>query len=305
MGTGTRLAGFALGLAVLFGVAYSVGAAVGNPLGDSGSSGGHPGSGHQHGSGAEDGGGHQHGGAAGAGGMDHPIGGLAIAENGYRLSRVSPDPVVGRPAELAFQVIGPAGRPVTSFVNTHDKPLHLIVARRDLSGFQHLHPAMDAGGTWRVPLVLGAAGDYRVFADFVPDNRLDTLVLGMDLAVPGDYRPAPPPSPAADAAADGYGVRMTRDGDLARFSITRNGAPVTDLQPYLGAYGHLVALRQGDLGYLHVHPEGGPGLSPPGPEITFGAALPPGGTYRLYLQFAHQGGVHTAEFTVHTTDAPG
>jgi hypothetical protein len=79
---------------------------------------------------------------------------------------------------------------------------------------------------------------------------------------------------------------------------------VTDLRPYLAAYGHLVALRVGDLGYLHVHPDGGPGLSPPGPEISFAASLPPGGVYRLYLEFSHGSGVHTAEFTVDTGEAP-
>ena len=57
-------------------------------------------------------------------------------------------------------------------------------------------------------------------------------------------------------------------------TVSRDGEPVTDLQPYLGAYGHLVALRDGDLGYLHVHPEGDTG---PGPEIAFGTEFPSAG----------------------------
>ena len=80
---------------------------------------------------------------------------------------------------------------------------------------------------------------------------------------------------------------------------------MTDLQPYLGAYGHLVALRQGDLAYLHVHPEGTPGdgVTPAGPAVEFVAEVPSAGTYRLFLDFQHGGVVRTAEFTVTTAGA--
>jgi hypothetical protein len=92
------------------------------------------------------------------------------------------------------------------------------------------------------------------------------------------------------------------DGDRARaggttnlhFSVWRNGTEVKDLQPYLGARGHLVALREGDLAYLHVHPEEG---GEPGAGITFGADFPSPGRYRMFLQFRHAGRVHTTAFT--------
>ncbi len=80
---------------------------------------------------------------------------------------------------------------------------------------------------------------------------------------------------------------------------------MTDLQPYLAAYGHLVALREGDLAYLHVHPDGEPGdgRTKPGPGITFHTAFPSEGSYRLYLDFKHDGVVRTAEFTVEAAGA--
>jgi hypothetical protein len=82
--------------------------------------------------------------------------------------------------------------------------------------------------------------------------------------------------------------------------------PVTDLQPYLAAYGHLVALREGDLAYLHVHPEGTPGdgKTAAGPGIGFVAEVPSAGGYRLFLDFQHDGVVRTAEFTVDTAGTP-
>jgi hypothetical protein len=85
-------------------------------------------------------------------------------------------------------------------------------------------------------------------------------------------------------------------------TVNRDGVPVTDLQPYLAAYGHLVALREGDLAYLHVHPDGSPGdgVTPAGPQIEFVAEVPTAGGYRLFLDFQHGGVVRTAEFTVPT-----
>ena len=82
--------------------------------------------------------------------------------------------------------------------------------------------------------------------------------------------------------------------------MSRGGVPVTDLQPYLGAYGHLVTLREGDLAYLHVHPGGEPGdgTTRPGPDVEFGAEVPSAGRYHLYLDFRHDGVVRTAPFTL-------
>jgi hypothetical protein len=82
---------------------------------------------------------------------------------------------------------------------------------------------------------------------------------------------------------------------LLVFGVSREGRPVEDLEPYLGALGHLVALREGDLAFLHVHPETENGS---GPRIAFRAAFPSQGRYRLFLQFAHAGAVQTAAFTV-------
>ena len=83
--------------------------------------------------------------------------------------------------------------------------------------------------------------------------------------------------------------------------MTRDGAPVTDLQPYLGAYGHLVALRDGDLAYLHVHPDESTAA---GPEVRFFAEVPSTGRYHLYLDFRHGDRVRTARFVVTAGGTP-
>ncbi|MDD7968057.1 hypothetical protein [Actinomycetospora lemnae] len=239
-------------------------------------------------------------------------GGLAVSEDGYTLDVTDTPDRADRPGELAFRILGPGGAPVTAFTPTHDKPLHLIVVRRDQSGFQHLHPVMDPDGTWRTTTAL-APGDHRVFADFAPDGRTEAMTLGRDIAVAGAYGPVPLPPPSTVATTpDGYTVTLTGalvpgTASPVTLSVARDGAPVTDLQPYLAAYGHLVALRTGDLAYLHVHPTGSPGdgRTAAGPAIEFVAEVPSAGPYRLYLDFAHRGVVRTAEFTVVAAADPG
>ncbi|GHA91904.1 hypothetical protein GCM10010305_39430 [Streptomyces termitum] len=258
-----------------------------------------------------------HGAHAGhAGHGDHAAhggrpGGLSVSEDGYALeldATVLPAGV----RTIGFRVIGPDGRPVTDFVPEHEKDLHFIAVRRDTTGFQHVHPVRDAKGDWSVELAL-EPGDWRFFTDIHPAGHDGTLTLGIDAAVAGTYDPRPLPEPTRTARVDAYTV--TLDGDLLpgapgelTLTVSRDGRPVTDLQPYLAAYGHLVALRAGDLGYLHVHPEGEPGdgVTASGPGISFVAVAPTAGTYRLYLDFRHDDTVRTAEFTVRTaTAAPG
>ncbi|MFE7465351.1 hypothetical protein ACFU6R_14800 [Streptomyces sp. NPDC057499] len=249
---------------------------------------------------------HGHGAHGGHGGA-RP-GGLSVSEHGYTLELDSTLFTAGV-RQIGFRVIGPDGAAVTEFLPEHEKELHFIAVRRDTSGFQHVHPVRDEKGTWSTELAL-EAGDWRFFADIHPAGHDGTMTLGIDAAVTGPYDPRPLPEATGIARIDEYAV--TLDGALLpgeaselTLTVSRNGRPVTDLQPYLAAYGHLVALRVGDLGYLHVHPDGAPGdgVTAPGPEISFMAVAPTAGTYRLYLDFQHDGVVRTAEFTVHTTEA--
>ncbi|CCG02578.1 hypothetical protein [Blastococcus saxobsidens] len=237
----------------------------------------------------------------------HRPGGLQISENGYTLDVARRLPA-GAATPVSFRILGPDGRPVTAYDTAHDEDLHLIAVRRDLTGYQHVHPQLAADGTWSISLGL-TAGDWRLFADFDPAGEDAALVLGADVAVAGDYTPQPLPEPSTTAEVDGYtvtlaGAMATGQESQLTLSVSRDGPLVTDLQPYLGAYGHLVALRDGDLAYLHVHPAGEPGdgTTPPGPDITFYATAPSAGTYRLFLDFQHHDVVRTAEFTVRAGD---
>jgi hypothetical protein len=297
MNTPLKLAGFGLGLVAVFGAAAGLGAVAGPDPADAApaahdmddtADAGH----------TDDPGSHD------AGVVDEVPAGLQVSEAGYTLALETAAAPAGTGTEVAFRVLGPDGAAVTDYALSHEEDLHLVAARRDLSGYQHVHPTLGADGVWRVPLDL-TPGSWRLFADFAPAADGENRVLGADLAVPGTFDPAPLPAASATSQVDGYTVVLTGDlhaGSASELtlSVSRDGVPVTDLQPYLGAFGHLVVLRDGDLGYLHVHPGEEPGGAEPapGPHVRFVAEIPSAGTYALFLDFRHGGAVHTAGFTV-------
>jgi hypothetical protein len=300
MNTAAKLSAYGAALVLLVAGAYAVGTAVG-PLRPAATGDAAP-------SGAEAAGhGDAHSGTVAEAATDQPAG-LASSRGGFTLTPTDPTPAAGN---FSFRITGPDGAPVTAFDVEHDKRMHLIVVRRDTTGFQHVHPEMAPDGTWSVPLDLPAGGSYRAFADFAPTGGAGTT-LGVDLAVPGTFEPVEH-APSRTSQVDGYTVELAGElvpGQASPLTLTvsKDGQPVTDLQPYLAAYGHLVALRDGDLAYLHVHPDGAPGdgVTPAGPQIEFVAEVPSAGGYRLFLDFQHDGVVRTAEFTVPTGPAvPG
>lgn len=230
-------------------------------------------------------------------------GGLMVSSAGYSFDLVQSSATPGRSVSVSFRITGPDGEPVTAYDIEHEKRLHLIAVRRDFSSFQHVHPTLAANGTWSTDLSL-TSGDWRLFADFKPTDS-EALTLGADLPVAGSYQPVVNTRESRTSTVDGYDV--TIGGELVAgtdsrltLKVTKDDKPVTDLQPYLGAYGHLVALREGDLAYLHVHPEGTPtdGVTEPGPDVVFFADVPSTGDYRLFLDFQHNGVVRTASFAL-------
>lgn len=234
--------------------------------------------------------------------------GLGLAQDGYQLTEVTAPTQTGVGDVLSFAVTGPDGGPMTDFELDHEQEMHLIAVRADGQHFRHVHPERDDAGTWSIPWEWAAAGTYRIFADFVPTGTGEGMTLSTSVQVAGDYEPVPATDPITRVSVDGFDVAMAGDlvpGEASELTvtITRDGEPVTALEPYLGAFGHLVALREGDLAYLHVHPHGDapePGESS-GPEIVFEATAPTPGSYLLYLDFQIGGQVHTAPLIIDTT----
>ncbi|MEU5907063.1 copper resistance protein CopC [Micromonospora sp. NPDC047467] len=254
--------------------------------------------GHQHPAGT---GPHTHRGDGATG--ESLVTGTTVSAGGYTLQPLERTQPVGVRADYRFRIVGTDRQPATRFAVVHDKPLHMIVVGRDLSGYQHLHPTMAPDGTWSVPLTLARPGGYRVYADFSVTAANGTqvpLVLGVDHTVPGAHTPAALPPAQAQATAGPYAVSMTGTPTVGvtapmEFRISRADTTTpAQLERYLGAYGHLVVVREGDLGYVHVHPE----QELIDGTVQFWLTSPSSGRYRAFFDFQVDGRVHTAEYTI-------
>lgn len=195
-----------------------------------------------------------------------------------------------------FEVVGPQGRP-TSYRVQHERELHLIVVRDDLSTFAHLHPTRDERGTWSIDLSFPKPGSYTAFADVAPDDAEPTT-LRLPLLAEGGAGEDVIFEPSLLAMPDDYSVELigavvAGESSHIEFRVAKDGEPIAP-DPYLGAAGHLVAIHLGDLEYLHVHPMEGSEVG----SIPFMIHAPVPGLYRLFLQFLHDGAVKTADFTV-------
>jgi hypothetical protein len=230
-----------------------------------------------------------------------PLGqGVVATRDGYRLVPTSPE-LATDGQSFRFTIVDRDGHPVTGFTPVHERDLHLIVVNRELTNYHHVHPALADDGTWSVDLPALPAGSYRAIADFQVAGG-PRLALGTDVSVAGNYTPMVLPEPNGTTAVDGYEVSIStkaaKGGEVtASLTVTRGGQPVDDLQRYLGANGHLVAIRAGDLAYLHVHPVDEHAGPPHDGTVTFNASLDATGRYGLFFDFQHNGIVHTAAFT--------
>lgn len=205
--------------------------------------------------------------------------GLSLEQDGYRLVAERDALAAGRAEPYVFRILGPDGDVLRDYDVEHEKRLHLIVVSRSLARFLHVHPRQRSDGAWTVPLTLPEQGSYRVFADFTTGGERRTL--GLDLQGEG---PGVAPTRLTD-----YDVLLDRRGDGLDFTV-RSGEQEVELQPYLGARGHLVVLREGDLAYIHAHADA--------ERLSFNVPFPGPGQYRLFLQFKARGTIETASLRV-------
>ena len=243
--------------------------------------------------------GHVHGATTDDTEPDEDMGGLSLSGGGYTLiAERTRYPIDDAAQTFDFTIRATDSAPVTDFVTIHDRPLHLFVVRRDLTGYQHLHPTLDTDtGRWHTAIRLDEPGDWRAIADFtVAAPTPVALTLGVDLTVPGEPRRHEPPQPAEMITVDGFTVSLETSpvvgvAEPLLVTITRDGA-VVDPEPYLGAHGHLILLRHGDVGFGHAHPD----PEPVGDARRYWLTVPSAGHYVGHLDVRIDGRVHTVRF---------
>lgn len=257
--------------------------------------------GHAHGAGdaapsaAEEDGGHgDHGGAEAAPAADLKAS-FSFAEGVAKANEET---------ELTVRITDTSGNAVNDFEVNHEKLLHLIVVDHDLSFFAHLHPEFRGDGTFAVDAAFPSGGEYKVFADFVPaGGAAMTLSEWMKVEGAEGAHAEIEPDAALTKEIDGKSIELALSGTKANeeteltFTIrdAATGADIEDLEPYLGAVGHVVILSADAEQYLHVHPLD---ETSTGPKARFAATFPAPGLYKIWGQFQHQGEVFTVPFTI-------
>ncbi|MCC6427252.1 MAG: hypothetical protein IT435_10585 [Phycisphaerales bacterium] len=241
-----------------------------------------------------------------------------------------------KPVNLLWTLKDPRGMQVKDVEIVHEMPLHLLMVSKDLSWYAHEHPKLEADGTFTMTWTFPSGGEYTLFHDFTP-KEVGMQVVPVTLKVEGTAPAAKPLVVDNDKpkTLDGYTVSLDTGGPVKTgaathmaYTISKDGKPVTDLVPYLGAMGHLVIISQDLKEFVHSHPhEGGEhaaggggghddkgkgahghgGDKKGGPKVDFEAHFKAAGVYKGWAQFQHNGKVITVPFTFNVAkgDASG
>lgn len=225
--------------------------------------------------------------------------------------------IAGQPVQVRLTVRDPKTKvPVTRFVEVHERRFHMFVISEDLEHYSHVHPEQLADGSWTINVTVPRPGCYKVYADFLPQGGTPQVIT-RDLITAGHTHDLA--SPAATLTPDpvlreivgplSVALRLPPGGVVAGREVTltyqitdaNTGGPVTDLEPYLGAWGHSFLLSEDMTHVVHAHPvEHVPhaGRKAGGPTLNFKAVLPEPGTYRIWTQLQRGGSIETAVFTI-------
>jgi predicted small lipoprotein YifL len=212
-------------------------------------------------------------------------------------------PTIGSTTKLEMKIQNPDGTLIKTFDVLHEKLVHLIVVRDGLDEFAHLHPEVDSSGVITTQFAFPKSGKYRLFADHQPQGNLQGLATG-EVNVSGNDDPAAPliPTASPEVAIGELQVHIRiRPGEQEanvhfRF-VDADGKPVSDLQPYLGAMGHLVIISADGSEYVHAHPLSEAGAAPDG-VVEFAAHFPDPGIYKAWGQFQRNGTVFTVPYVL-------
>jgi hypothetical protein len=251
----------------------------------------------------------------------------------YRLDFQTLPAVVkaGQKATLRFKVYHPGfNAMIQKFEVVHDKQYHLFVISQNMDYFQHIHPEQRPDGTWTIDVTLPKPGYYKVLSDFLPSGGSTQFIAkplvtaGYTGDLVGDSAELVPDSVLVKTVED-MTARVTLDpptfvaglyGHL-NFQLTDavTQRPVSDLQTYLGAFGHTLIMSEDMAEYVHSHPidlsvsdESGPrqfmipaGVDAEklrgGPEVTFEGLMPKPGRYRAWTQFRRNNKLYTFSTT--------
>jgi hypothetical protein len=210
--------------------------------------------------------------------------------------------VDGKPTTLKLMIHGADGKMVKSFEVVHEQKIHLIIVRDGLDQFAHIHPEVNAAGNATVSYTFPTGGNYWLYADHKPTGKGQATATAQ-VKVAGDIPALPVLTPNVPGEISGDGLRAkvavqsASGGGEATITfdlMDAAGKSVEDLQPYMGAMGHLVVLSSDGKEYVHAHPE----EAKPGPSsrVVFQAHIMTPGLYKGWGQFRRMDTIRVVPF---------
>jgi hypothetical protein len=200
------------------------------------------------------------------------------------------------------------GKPITDVQINHEEKMHLIAVSEDLSYFDHLHPEWKGNGHFTVKTKFPSGGKYSLYADFIPQGGSQVTTMH-DITLQGQTNLQPLQAEKSwTKTVDGKEISLafapkvkSKQETQLTFTLkdAKTKAPIYNLEPYLGAVGHVVIIGQDRKQYLHVHPLE---ENAKGPNAKFATTFPHPGIYKIWGQFQHQGKILTMPFVVNVSE---
>jgi plastocyanin len=236
-------------------------------------------------------------------GNSDPHGGHVMAKAMLMVRTEPGDVQEGLPVTLQMMIHDDRGAMVEEFEVIHEKKIHLIVVREGLDEFAHLHPELHADGSFSIEHTFPKAGKYRLYVDHKPAGQPQATATG-SVEVAGDVEAAAELMPNAPGRVQGDGLAAdvaieagAANATMIRFQVLEGDEPVENLEPYLGAMGHLVVISADGAEYVHAHPAGESQSAPDG-NVSFEAHFMKPGLYKGWGQFQRGGQIHTIPFVL-------
>jgi hypothetical protein len=219
--------------------------------------------------------------------------------------KIQDHPNANEKIPISLLIMDQSNKPIQSFDTVHEKKMHLFIVSKDLAYFSHIHPEYKGNGEFDFITSFPAGGDYKLISEFTPKGGGDPSVESHWVQIEGEAPEGKPlvPDQKLTKVVDGKQVKLTFDQMMAGMTIhmnftisdAKNHQPIKNLQPYLGAMGHAVAMSSDAEKYLHIHPMTTEGN---GPTVTFMTIFPEKGIYKIWGQFQRDGKVFTVPFVI-------
>ena len=213
----------------------------------------------------------------------------------FKITFARPAAEAGKETELKFTILQ-NGKPMELKL-LHERLMHLILVRKDLNYFDHLHPEKKENGMFSIPYSFLAPGEYRLWVEFT-DGTLEHII-DYSLTVEGTSELPEPDT------LNGLNVKM-QTNELQQdkpakinFIVTKDDAPVLITETWLGADAHLIIISNTLDEFAHLHDAAGDNDN----LLAFGYTPEHSGNYTSWVEFMHEKEARIAKFgfTIHKT----